>query len=109
MTISITPERLLLGFDPAQHEIADVRDKVRTSQKEGDALVHIAPSGYKLYANVRSGQVQSWSAKDDKDKDIPLYLLNSEPDCWECAMNPELCWKVMCPLEGNSGSSDSKK
>ena len=109
MTIEVTPERLLLGFDPTKHEVADVREKVRSSPSDGDALIHTAPSGHKLYANVKKGEVQSWSAKDDKDKEIPLYLLNDEPNCWECAMNPGLCWKVMCPLESELGQPDSKK
>ena len=109
MTIEVTPERLLLGFDPTQHEVADVREKARAVPKDGDALIHTAPSGHKLYANVKKGEVQSWSAKDDKDKEIPLYLLNDEPNCWECAMNPSLCWKVMCPLESELGQPDSKK
>jgi len=106
--VPVAPEHLMLGFDPAQHEVADVRDKARSSLKEGAALVHTAPSGLKLYANVRSGQVQSWSAKDAKDREVPLYLLNSEPNCWECAMNPSLCWKVMCPLESAPDAPDSK-
>jgi hypothetical protein len=105
----LTATRLMVGFDPEKHAVADVREKVTPSLGDGSALIDTAPSGHKLFANIRNSQVESWVAKDDQGADVPLNLLNNEPDCWECALNPGLCWKVTCPLESHSDDRKLEK
>jgi hypothetical protein len=97
-----TPERLMAGFDPTQHEVADVRGTLRESPRDGSTVIHIAPSGHTLYATIRSGRIENLSATDGEGREAPLNLLNNKPDCWVCAMGAGICWKLPCPLEGDA-------
>jgi hypothetical protein len=97
---TLSLDSLRAKFDPAQHEVADVQPIASKPLFDGANLIHTAPSGHQLFAVVRGGQVAGWTATDGRGTEIPLTPMTSAPHCWQCAMTPGLCWRVMCPLEG---------
>jgi hypothetical protein len=67
---------------------------------DGTNPIHTAPSGHQLFAVVRGGKLAGWTAVDGRGAEMPLTSMTSAPHCWQCAMTPGLCWRVLCPLEG---------
>lgn len=100
---------VVASFDPAQHEVADVRARLLEPLADGKNLIHSAKGGQKLYATVRDGELADWSATDAEGHDLPLILMGTEAGCWNCAVKPGLCWKVYCRVEVRGVESGPSK
>ncbi len=100
---------VVASFDPAQFEVADVRTRLEEKLAEGKNLIHAAPSGHKLFATVREGQVTEWSATNAEGKELPLLLVGTEASCWECTISEKKCWRVYCLVEVRSVEPQAAK
>lgn len=100
---------VVASFDPAQHEVADVRERLLEPLADGKNLIHSTQGGQKLYTTVRDGELADWSATDAEGHDLPLILMGTEAGCWNCAVKPGVCWKIYCRVEVRGVESGPSK
>jgi hypothetical protein len=80
-------------------EITVTKEKIETIKKTDGSHLVSTSDGIKLFAAVKKGNIQQFTATDVSGKTLEVTARKTGIDCYACVGNDKgdlVCWKIPC-------------